>query len=179
MSGGFVRLLLSIMKVLIGLSRGFGSAYLPAAGGGAARGRLHDVQSRLGGPPAQAPPNRAIIQGRWQGVTDVSEATGHNDQLRAVITKKDDGDYTASLHAKYHKVMNYGYRRVPEGCGRRGRIQIQRPGEPRLAGGRVLSLRRLRRHHELFSADYQQIRSRDFSDEPAPVNNAFPESALT
>lgn len=48
------------------------------------------------------------LQGRWQG-TWASEADGHTDKLRCVITKKEDGTYRARFHAKYRKVLSFGY----------------------------------------------------------------------
>src|SRR5579872_1020933 len=48
------------------------------------------------------------IQGRWQGVWK-SEVTGHTDQLRCVVTQESDGNYRARFHAKYHKVLSFGY----------------------------------------------------------------------
>ena len=93
------------MKGLIGFARGMGNAGLLLAAALLAGGCTtfnHDWDA------AAQPPQPGDIQGRWQGVW-VSEVTGHNDQLRAVITKKDGGDYTARFHAKYHKVMHFGY----------------------------------------------------------------------
>jgi hypothetical protein len=48
------------------------------------------------------------LQGRWQG-TWVSEVNGHTDTLRCVITKKEDGIYSARFLARYHKVLSFGY----------------------------------------------------------------------
>jgi hypothetical protein len=48
------------------------------------------------------------IEGRWQGIWK-SDASGHTDQLRCIITKTGDGDYKARFHAKYHRVMSFGY----------------------------------------------------------------------
>jgi hypothetical protein len=48
------------------------------------------------------------IQGRWQG-TWASEATGHTDKLRCIISKKTDGTFQAWFHAKYKKVLSFGY----------------------------------------------------------------------
>ncbi len=47
------------------------------------------------------------LQGCWQGVW-VSDVTHHTDQLRCVVTKNADG-YHARFHAKYHKVLSFGY----------------------------------------------------------------------
>jgi hypothetical protein len=56
---------------------------------------------------AKRPPANDL-QGRWQGVW-VSDASHHTDQLRCVITKRDDGTYRARFHAKYHTVLSFGY----------------------------------------------------------------------
>jgi hypothetical protein len=48
------------------------------------------------------------IRGRWQG-TWQSEADGHTDQLRCVVTRKEGGQYLARFHAKYRKVFSFGY----------------------------------------------------------------------
>ncbi|HEX3800430.1 MAG TPA: hypothetical protein VH413_17180 [Verrucomicrobiae bacterium] len=53
-------------------------------------------------------PTPSDLEGRWQGVW-VSDVNHHTDQLRCVITKKADGVYRARFHAKYHKVLSFGY----------------------------------------------------------------------
>ncbi len=57
---------------------------------------------------AKQPSPADDMTGRWQGVW-VSESTGHADQLRAVIDRKDDGTYRAQFHAKYHTILSFGY----------------------------------------------------------------------
>jgi hypothetical protein len=57
---------------------------------------------------AKAPPPAGDISGRWQG-TWKSDANGHNDKLRCVITKSDDQHYTARFHAKYKHILSFGY----------------------------------------------------------------------
>ena len=54
------------------------------------------------------PPPAADLQGPWQGVW-ASEVNGHNDQLRCVVTKKQDGLYRARFQARYRKVLTFGY----------------------------------------------------------------------
>lgn len=49
------------------------------------------------------------LQGRWEG-TWKSDANGHNDQLRCVITKKDETNYLARFHARYGKTLSFGYK---------------------------------------------------------------------
>jgi hypothetical protein len=56
---------------------------------------------------AAAPP-KAGIEGRWDG-TWKSDATGHTDRLRCIISKKEDAIYLARFHAKYQKVFTFGY----------------------------------------------------------------------
>lgn len=53
-------------------------------------------------------PSPGSMEGRWQGVW-VSDVTHHTDQLRCVVTRKDNGTYSARFHAKYHKVLSFGY----------------------------------------------------------------------
>ena len=48
------------------------------------------------------------LQGRWQG-TWHSDASSHAGKLRCVITKTDVGMYQAHFHAKYRKVLGFGY----------------------------------------------------------------------
>ncbi len=56
---------------------------------------------------AQSAP-AADILGRWQG-TWQSDASGHHDPLRCLITRNDQGEYQARFHAKYHKLLTFGY----------------------------------------------------------------------
>jgi hypothetical protein len=51
---------------------------------------------------AQQTPLPNDLQGRWQGVW-VSQATGHKNELRCLVTKLDDATYQARFHAKYRK----------------------------------------------------------------------------
>ncbi len=48
------------------------------------------------------------LQGRWQG-TWHSDANGHAGKLRCVVTRTDDAMYRARFHAKYMKVLSFGY----------------------------------------------------------------------
>lgn len=48
------------------------------------------------------------MAGRWQG-TWKSEASGHTDELRCIVTKGDSGYYQAQFHAKYHGILSFGY----------------------------------------------------------------------
>jgi len=48
------------------------------------------------------------FEGRWTG-TWVSEVNGHTDKLRCLITRQPDGKYSARYHAKYRKVLSFGY----------------------------------------------------------------------
>ena len=57
---------------------------------------------------AKTSPPAGDISGRWQG-TWKSDASGHNDKLRCVITKSDDQRYTALFHAKYKHILSFGY----------------------------------------------------------------------
>ena len=48
------------------------------------------------------------IQGRWQG-TWLSEVNGHTGKLHCLVAKQDDGKYQARYHAKYRKILSFGY----------------------------------------------------------------------
>ncbi len=48
------------------------------------------------------------LEGPWQGSWH-SDVNGHNGALRCVITKKDNDSYRARFHAKYGKVLSFGY----------------------------------------------------------------------
>ena len=48
------------------------------------------------------------IEGRWLGVW-ASAVSGHTDALRCVITRTEEGGYRARFHAKYRKVLSFGY----------------------------------------------------------------------
>ena len=48
------------------------------------------------------------FEGRWTG-TWLSEANGHTDKLRCLVTKQPDGKYQARYHSKYRKVLSFGY----------------------------------------------------------------------
>lgn len=48
------------------------------------------------------------ISGRWTG-TWKSDSNGHNDKLRCVISKIDEQHYSAQFHAKYKKILSFGY----------------------------------------------------------------------
>jgi len=69
---------------------------------------------------AGAHPPAPDLRGRWQGVW-VSDVNGHTDELRCVIEPKADGTYRARFHAKYRKVLSFGYTVVltvqPQGNG--------------------------------------------------------------
>jgi len=60
------------------------------------------------------------LRGRWQGVW-ASDVTGHTDELRCVIQPATNGAYQARFHAKYRKVLSFGYTVLltaqPEGNG--------------------------------------------------------------
>lgn len=57
---------------------------------------------------AAQPAPTSDIAGRWQG-TWQSDASGHSDPLRCLITRNDQGEYQARFHAKYHKILTFGY----------------------------------------------------------------------
>src|SRR5262249_33218412 len=48
------------------------------------------------------------LMGCWEG-TWLSDANGHNGNLRCVVTLRNDGTYSARFHAIYKKVLGFGY----------------------------------------------------------------------
>ena len=48
------------------------------------------------------------LAGRWEGSWN-SEVNGHNGRLRALITESSPGMYSARFHAKYQKILSFGY----------------------------------------------------------------------
>jgi hypothetical protein len=48
------------------------------------------------------------LNGRWEG-TWRSAVNGHNGKLRALITETGPGKYSARFHAKYQKILSFGY----------------------------------------------------------------------
>ena len=56
---------------------------------------------------AVAPP-ASDITGAWQG-TWSSEATGHGDALRCIITRVDPNTYSARFHARFMKILTGRY----------------------------------------------------------------------
>jgi hypothetical protein len=48
------------------------------------------------------------VSGPWQGQW-LSAANGHNGKLRCVMTKKSAGEYDAAFHAKYKRILGFGY----------------------------------------------------------------------
>ena len=57
---------------------------------------------------ARNPIPETDLQGPWTGSWS-SDASGHTGKLRCVVTKADDGFYRARFHAKYRKVLSFGY----------------------------------------------------------------------
>ena len=48
------------------------------------------------------------IEGRWEGRW-VSDVNGHNGALRCLISKEPDGAYRTRFHAKYRRILSFGY----------------------------------------------------------------------
>ncbi|MEW6158182.1 MAG: hypothetical protein AB1813_12160 [Verrucomicrobiota bacterium] len=57
---------------------------------------------------AKTPPPPNDITGRWDGRW-ISQVNGHNGRLRCLISKTGDGSYSARFHAKYKKILSFGY----------------------------------------------------------------------
>ena len=56
----------------------------------------------------KAPAARGSLEGAWAG-TWQSDANGHQGILRCLITRQTNGLYAARFHAKYRKLLTYGY----------------------------------------------------------------------
>jgi hypothetical protein len=56
----------------------------------------------------RAPAPAHDISGRWEGRW-TSEATGHSDKLRCLMTKVSDERYEARFHARFWKILSFGY----------------------------------------------------------------------
>ncbi len=48
------------------------------------------------------------LAGPWEGHW-TSDASGHNDRLRCVITEESTNKYNANFHANYKKIFHFGY----------------------------------------------------------------------
>ena len=86
---------------------------------------------------AETPPPRDGIEGRWAGIWK-SDVTGHTDQLRCIIAKKNNNSYLVRFHAKYKLLFrfSFGYTVPLEVEERGGRFDFE--GEANLhwyAGG--------------------------------------------
>jgi hypothetical protein len=57
---------------------------------------------------AQNPVPTGEIEGRWQG-SWLSDANHHTGALRCIVCKQQEGTYKARFHAKYEKVLSFGY----------------------------------------------------------------------
>jgi hypothetical protein len=57
---------------------------------------------------AGKPPSTNQITGRWEGQW-ISEASGHNDALRCLISRQEDGRFRARFRATYEHVLHFSY----------------------------------------------------------------------
>jgi hypothetical protein len=57
---------------------------------------------------AEQPIPTTSLLGCWEG-TWLSDANGHNGNLRCVVTQKNNVTYKARFHAIYQKVIGFGY----------------------------------------------------------------------
>jgi len=48
------------------------------------------------------------LAGPWEGHW-ASDASGHNDRLRCVVTEESTNHYKADFHANYKKIFHFGY----------------------------------------------------------------------
>ena len=49
------------------------------------------------------------ISGRWEGTWQNSNNT-HQDKMCAILTRTGEGEYAGWFHAKYQKILSFGYR---------------------------------------------------------------------
>ncbi len=84
---------------------------------------------------AGGPALARTIEGRWEG-TWHSAATGHRGRLRCLIAKPDEGRYVARFHAKYVRILSFGYTANLDATEQAGRCQFQgQAALPKWAGG--------------------------------------------
>lgn len=57
---------------------------------------------------AATPAPATGMEGRWQG-SWVSGVNGHHGRLRCLVSRLDGGQYQARFHAKYRKILSFGY----------------------------------------------------------------------
>lgn len=57
---------------------------------------------------ASVPVAPGEMQGRWEGIW-VSEENGHQGRLRCLMTQTGPNQYQARFHAKYQKILSFGY----------------------------------------------------------------------
>lgn len=48
------------------------------------------------------------LYGQWEGKW-MSEVNGHNGRLRCLVTKEGQEKYQARFHAKYRRILSFGY----------------------------------------------------------------------
>jgi hypothetical protein len=63
----------------------------------------HDWEHALRQPVAASE-----IEGPWQGIWH-SDSNGHQGKLRCILSRKGDGTYRARFHARYGKLLGFGY----------------------------------------------------------------------
>jgi hypothetical protein len=83
-------------------------------------------------------PNRLAndpVAGRWEG-TWKSDASSHSDKLRCLLKPIAPGTYEARFHAKYKKVLSFGYTATFRGNNTDGVFQFEGEADlGKLAGG--------------------------------------------
>jgi len=57
---------------------------------------------------AAIPVPEGSIEGRWEG-SWVSDENGHHGRLRCLLTIDETGTYQARFHAKYKRILSFGY----------------------------------------------------------------------
>jgi hypothetical protein len=84
-----------------------------------------------------APPPTASngLQGRWQGEW-ISEANGHRGALRCLLVRGEAGDYKATFHAVYARILRVCYTVPLHGQWSEGKLELEGDADlGPLAGG--------------------------------------------
>ncbi|MBI2924995.1 MAG: hypothetical protein HYY24_04725 [Verrucomicrobia bacterium] len=84
---------------------------------------------------ARQPAPAHSLEGRWEG-TWHSEANGHTGRLRCLIKEPEDGRYRARFHAKFLRILSFGYAARLDATEQAGRYRFQGQAVlPKWAGG--------------------------------------------
>ena len=90
--------------------------------------------------PAPLPSTANGLQGRWVGEW-ISEANGHRGALRGVLTRGESGDYKASFHAVYAKVLRVCYSVQLHGTWSDAKLKLEGEADLGALAGGIYSYR--------------------------------------